>query len=84
MKSPVVSGGEVGLLDLELAARVCAIPCGKLDVKLPRLPARGPGWLSRWGCLARLWRRVAREFMDLRGYLMDHGCPLPRSITMGW
>lgn len=74
--SPLVTGGEAGLMDLELATRVCAIPFAKLDARLPRLLARGPGWGGRLVYLASAWRRdAAVEYRLFQAYLMDHGCP---------
>lgn len=76
MESPVVTGGRLGLVDLELAARVCAIPFAELDTRLPAMLARGP---RGWERLAWLWRGLRRDTqreMDLmRAYLLDHGCP---------
>lgn len=74
--SPLVRGGAVELLDLEMAARVCAIPAAALDSRLPRLLARGPGRLGRLWWLARLWRRdAAAEYAGFQAYLLDFGCP---------
>ena len=76
MESPVVSGGECSLLDLELAARVCAIPYDRLAVGVPRLLSRGPGWCGKLAYLVRMWRRrVEREYPLFQAYLLDHGCP---------
>jgi hypothetical protein len=76
MESPLVSGGEVVLLDLELASRVCAIPFGKLDVALPRMLAAGPGWWGRMDWMVRAWgRQAGREYRNYQAYLLDHGCP---------
>ena len=74
--SPLVTGGPVGLLDLEVAARLCAIPFSDLDRRLPRVLARGPRWWEKLGYLARVWRlRPDKEYLLFQGYLMDHGCP---------
>ena len=74
--SPLVTGGPVSLLDLELAARLCAIPYGDLDRRWPRVLERGPRWWEKLGYLWRVWRRRAgKEYLDFQGYLMDHGCP---------
>jgi hypothetical protein len=76
MDSPLVTGGPVGLPDLELAARLCAIPYAELDRRLPRLLDRGPRWWGKLGYLWRVWRRdPQREYLDFQGYLLDHGCP---------
>ena len=76
MESPLVVGGVATLVDLELAARVCAIPTDKLDRQVPRLLARGPSWLDRWRFCARALRgRVDREYEAIQNYFMDYGCP---------
>ena len=76
MESPVVTGGKVGLMDLELATRVCAMRFEDLDVGLPRMLSRGPRWWERLGYLGRAWRRSAEtEYRLLLGYLLDYGCP---------
>lgn len=76
MESPVVRGGETSLMDLELAARVCAIPFGDIDRKLPRMLERGPGLLGKLGYLGRGWRGNTRmEYLKFQAYMMDHGCP---------
>ena len=65
--SPLVTGGTVSLLDLELAARLCAIPYINLDRRLPRVLARGPRWWEKLGYLARVWlRRPDKEYLDSR------------------
>ena len=74
--SPLMTGGAVSLLDLALAARVCAIPSAALDRTLPRLLQRGPRWWERLAHLWRTWRRrVDAEYRDFQFYLIDHGCP---------
>jgi hypothetical protein len=76
MDSPLMYGGEVAMLDLELAARVCAIPAGELDRRLPRVLTRGPGRWERLAYVCRVWRRdAAREYAAFTAYLLDHGCP---------
>ena len=75
-ESPLVLGGEVTLVDLEMAARVCAIPARRLDSRVPRLLAGGPGWLGKLGFAWRALRRHAgREYTAFQSYLADHGCP---------
>ena len=76
LSSPLVTGGAVSLLDLALAARVCAMPCKQLDRRLPALLERGPTLWERLGYLARVWRRrVEVEYRDFQAYMIDHGCP---------
>jgi hypothetical protein len=79
--SPLAGGGAVGLLDLELAAWLCAIPCAALDARLPRMLVRGPRWREKLGYLWRAWRgSPEREYLLFQNYLIDHGCP---PATMG-
>ncbi len=74
--SPLVTGGEVTLVDLEMATRICALPFPALEVAVPRMLARGPGWRDKAGYGWRvLFRRVGREYADFQAYLLDHGCP---------
>lgn len=79
MESPLVTGGTASLVDLELAARVCAIPFPALDREVPRMLAEGPGWRAKLGFLWRLWRGgnglTAREYRAFQEYFLDHGCP---------
>lgn len=73
--SPLMTGGEVSLMDLEMAARVCAIPCPALDARLPRMLARGMRWWQVPGWMWRAMRRhTARELRAFHGYLLDYGC----------
>lgn len=76
MGSPVVDGGVVSLIDLELASRICALPSGKLDREVPRLLSRGPGWRDKLGFLWKVFRCNAdTEYMRFREYFLDYGCP---------
>lgn len=75
--SPVVIGGEVRLVDLEMATMICAIPYPELDKRVPQLVGRRPG---RWTQLRFLVRSVLRanaqrEYALLAAYLLDHGNP---------
>ena len=75
LESPLVGGGEVSLMDLELAARVCAIPYPALDGRLPRMLTRGMRWWQVPGWMWRAMRRsTASELRAFHGYLLDHGC----------
>lgn len=74
--SPLVTGGEATLVDLEMATRICAMPFPVLETAVPRLLARGPGWLDKAGYAWRvLFRRLEREHAEFQAYLLDHGCP---------
>src|SRR4051794_28966486 len=65
LESPLVSGGEATLMDLELATRVCAVPYEQLEKAVPRMIERGPGWRDRLGYLIRVFRRpLAREYAE--------------------
>lgn len=76
MGSPLVTGGPATLVDLEMAARICAIPFSRLDREVPRMLARGPGWRDKAGFLWRMWRRSApEEYRRFQDYFIDHGCP---------
>lgn len=76
MESPLVTGGEARLMDLELASLVCAIPYHRIDSRLPAMLARGPRWWQRLCWIPRAWRRnVAVEYRRFQEYLFDHGCP---------
>lgn len=76
MESPLVTGGVVTLVDLDLAARVCAVPCRNLDREVPTLLERGPG---RWERLRFAWwwmrGRADHEYAAFQEYFMDYGCP---------
>jgi hypothetical protein len=75
-ESPMVTGGTATLLDLEMAARVCAIPYSRLDREVPRMLTRGPGWIPRLAFSLRMLRgRVAVQYAAWQDYLTDHGCP---------
>lgn len=83
MESPLVTGGAVSLVDLEMAARVCAIPFSRLDDAVPELLGRGPGWRAQLGFLWKLWRlRAGAEYVKFQDYFLDHGCP-PATHGMG-
>lgn len=76
LKSPLVSGGEATMMDLELATRICALPFDELETGVPRMIERGPRRRDKLGYLLRVFRRrVAREYADFQAYLLDHGCP---------
>jgi hypothetical protein len=76
MGSPLVMGGAVTAVDLEMVSRVCAIPFSKLNEKVPAMLLRGPGWMAKLGFLWRLWRCApGREYAAFQDYFLDHGCP---------
>jgi hypothetical protein len=76
LECPLVRGGEARMMDLEMAARVCSIPAGKLDRDLPRVIGRGPGFLDKLAYLWKMWRRAAEgEYRKFQAYLIDYGCP---------
>ena len=74
--SPLVMGGAMTLVDMEMAAAVCAVPCADLDRVVPLMLRDGPGW---WAQLRFCWRALRRqadaEYGKLQAYLLDHGCP---------
>lgn len=86
--SPVVTGGEARLVDLERAAAICALPFEELDDRVPWLLEKGPSW---WRRLGFMWRTLLgsteREYADFQAYLLDHGCPpathVDEEIEMG-
>jgi hypothetical protein len=76
LESPLVTGGAATLIDLEMAARVCAIPFARLNHEVPAMIGRGPGWRAQLGFLVKLWRlRAAAEYGKFQEYFLDHGCP---------
>lgn len=76
MGSPLVAGGEVSLIDIELASRVCAIPARELDKAVPRMLERGPRWWEKLGFLWKVFRcKADDEYAKFRSYFMDFGCP---------
>ena len=76
LESPLMSGGTATLVDLEMAARICAMPFARLDREVPRMLARGPGWGAKAGFLWRMLRGSAVvEYRLFQDYFMDHGCP---------
>lgn len=76
MESPLMTGGGATLVDLEMAARVCALPFAKLDRQVPRMLARGPSWWARLRFVGRMLRGSApREYAKFQDYFLDHGCP---------
>lgn len=76
LESPLVTGGPVTLVDLEMASRVCAIPFRKLDREVPRMLARGPGWCAKLRFLVRMFiGRVPAHYAAFQDYFLDHGCP---------
>lgn len=84
LESPLVTGGDVTLVDLEMAARVCAIPYRELDARVPRLLAEGPGWCAKLGFAWRLWRAdAAVEYAAFLEYFVDHGCPPSTHLAGG-
>ena len=75
-ESPLVRGGPVTLVDIEMAAAVCAVECGLLDVEVPRMLGRGPGWWAKARFMWRLLRhKTEAEYAAFQAYLIDHGCP---------
>ena len=76
MESPLVTGGAATLVDLEMAARVCAVPFEALNRELPRMLVRGPGWRAKLGFLWKMLRMdAAVEYGKFQEYFLDHGCP---------
>jgi len=74
--SPLVSGGEVNLIDLELASRICAVRSARLDEEVPGLLSRGPRWWEKARFLWWVFRGAASaEYEKLLAYFVDHGCP---------
>ena len=75
-ESPLVRGGNVTLVDVEMAAGVCAVPFAILDREVPRMLGRGPTWRRKLGFLWRvLRRRTDAEYAAFQSYMVDHGCP---------
>lgn len=76
MDSPLVRGGDVTLIDMEMASLVCAIPGSEVERRLPRLLSRGPSRWRRWRWWWRsLGRDAGKEYRLLQAYFADHGCP---------
>lgn len=76
MGSPLVKGGEVRMLDIELATRICAMRFEDLDRDLPRMIGRGPGLCGKLHYVWKAaWRGAEKEYRDFQNYLIDHGCP---------
>lgn len=74
--SPLVAGGEVSLIDLELASRICAVRFERLDVLVPALLSRTPRWWEKVRFLWWVFRGAATsEYERLLQYFVDHGCP---------
>lgn len=75
-ESPLVRGGALTLVDVEMAAAVCALPFERLDREVPRMLGRGPGWWTKLRfCWRLLRRRTAAEYAAFQAYMIDHGCP---------
>jgi len=73
--SPLVLGGAVTLVDLEMAAGVCALPVGVLDREVPRMLTRGPSLMAKLRfCWRVLRRRADAEYEAFQDYMLDHGC----------
>jgi hypothetical protein len=74
--SPLVWGGVVTLVDIEMAAAVCAVECGSLDREVPRMLSKGPRWRDMGRFTWRvLRRRTEAEYLAFQAYMADHGCP---------
>lgn len=74
--SPLVTGGEASLVDLEMASRVCSIPFEDLEREIPAMVASGPGRFRRFRfALSSLFRSATKEYNAFQAYLLDHGCP---------
>lgn len=74
MRSPLVMGGEVSMVDLELASRVCASGYGDVEGVIERGVG---GWWSLagwWFALRCFFLDPVREAAGWRGYLEDHVC----------
>lgn len=72
MQSPLIHGGEVSIVDLELACRVCSCRYGQV----PQVIEGGAGnWKSFrgwWFALRCLWLRPDVESGKFAAYLADH------------
>jgi hypothetical protein len=76
MESPLVAGGVVGLMDLELASRICAMPFARLNRDVPEMLTRGPRWRDKLRYLWWICRgEAAREYEKFQDYFLDYGCP---------
>lgn len=74
LESPIVTGGEISLVDVEMAARLCAIPSRELDETVPRRFGRKSRWWERLAFTCRVWRRdTSAEYEAFFAYLTDHG-----------
>ena len=76
MESPLVTGGPASLVDLEMAARVCAIPFEAINREVPEMVRRGPCARAKLAFLWRLCRGQASvEYKRFQDYFIDHGGP---------
>jgi hypothetical protein len=74
--SPLVTGGKATAVDLEMAARVCAIPFRHLDARVPVMLSSGPGLLGKAAFAWKVIRcKTEVEYSAFQAYLADHGCP---------
>jgi hypothetical protein len=72
--SPIVDGGDVGMVDVEMCSRLCAIPFPELDERVPHEFGRRTRWWERMAFAWRTWRRrTGDEYEALLHYLIDHG-----------
>lgn len=66
----------MALVDLEMAARVCAIRFEDLNRKVPAMLLHGPSW---WGRIRFTFRLLCAsadvEYARFQDYFVDHGCP---------
>jgi len=75
-ESPLVVGGQATILDLEMAAAICAVPFEKLDTVVPRMLRSGPSLFAKVRFAMRCLRSAAgKEYSAWQDYLTDYGCP---------
>jgi len=74
MESPLVMGGSISILDLELASRVCACKYGTVERAIEGGAGGWRSWKGWWFALRSVFVNHEREANNWEEYLKDHVC----------
>jgi len=74
MQSPLVVGGEVSIVDLELASRVCSCRYGRVERAIEGGAGGWRSWRGWWFALRAFFLNPTVEAMKWEEYLRDHVC----------
>jgi hypothetical protein len=74
MESPLVLGGEVSVVDLELAALICSSERDEIPMMVERGSSGCWSWRGWWFALRSIFLDPGKEAVKFHGYLEDHVC----------